>query len=210
MTRLFLVRHGETDFNREKRIAGQLDVPLNELGRAQAHATAELLKAEPITAIYASDLCRAAETARIIAQKHKLNAILSEELRERSYGHWEGKLSEEIKNLFPEEYEQFKQIPLEFAPSEGESRRQLFHRVIKKLHEIIVKHPNESVVIVSHGGPIRAIINYAVALQLGLPIPNLSQVHIDIDLCSVSLLDDDDKEGLRIISLNSTYHLRNL
>ncbi len=210
MTRLFLVRHGETDFNREKRIAGQLDIPLNELGRAPAQATAELLKDELIAAVYASDLARAAETAQIIAEKHKLSVILSKELRERSYGHWEGKFAEEIESLFPEEYEQLRQAPLDFAPPGGESRKALFERVTQKLNEILAAHADESVVIVSHGGPIRQMINYVIVLELGIQAPNPSQAHIDADLCSVSLLSHDAKEGLRIISLNNTYHLRGI
>lgn len=210
MTRLFIVRHGETDYNREKRIAGQLDVPLNELGRAQARATAELLKDESIAAVYASDLLRAAETAQFIAAKHKLDVISFKELRERSYGHWEGKLSEEIERLFPEEYEQLRQAPLDFVPPGGESRKELYERVTKKLNEILAGHSAESVVIVSHGGPIRAMINYVIAQELGIPVPQQSQVRIDADLCSVSLLSHDEKEGLRIILLNSTYHLKGL
>ena len=209
MTRLFLVRHGETDWNREKRYMGQRDIPLNALGRAQAQATAKLLKEEPIAAVYSSDLSRAAETARIIAQKHKLNVILSKELREMNYGHWEGKLFDEVKKLCPQELEQLENAPLEFAPSGGESRKQLFERVIKKLTEIIARHPNESVVVVSHGGPIRAIINYAIGYELGiqLPYPFYTRA-FGVDLCSVSVLSTDDKTGLKIISLNNTYHLR--
>src|SRR5262245_65615545 len=102
MTELLLTRHGETDWNREHRVQGHTDVPLNENGREQARALAERLVDVPLAAIYASDLARARETAEIVARRLGLGVVLDPGLREKNFGSWEGLTDVEIAERFPD------------------------------------------------------------------------------------------------------------
>jgi broad specificity phosphatase PhoE len=134
-TRVYIVRHGETDWNAELRVMGQLDIPLNERGRAQAHRTAELLAHEHFDAIYSSDLVRAIETAQIIAAPHALDVLTLPELREAYYGLWEGLTRDEVLKKFPEEYAMRSLDPANFRPSGGESRKELYTRAARIFSE---------------------------------------------------------------------------
>ena len=111
-TRLYLIRHGETDFNREGRYQGRLDVELSTLGKEQAQALAHRLEKTPFTAIYASNLKRAQATAQIIAAHHELPVQVEPDLRERDFGSWEGFTFAEIEERFPEEAKQWLEDPL--------------------------------------------------------------------------------------------------
>lgn len=152
MTDLYLVRHGETAWNRRRRIQGRTDVPLNDTGRRQARLTGELLTRRPVRAVYTSPLSRALETAEIIAAEIGLPApILDDELMERDYGDAEGLDLAEVDRRFPNG-----------APVPGrESREQVAERVVPALLRIATAHPGESVVAVSHGGAIRAALSVA-------------------------------------------------
>src|SRR6266545_5850147 len=101
MTTILLVRHGETDWNAERRVQGHSDTPLNETGRAQAVALADALEGKEIDAVYSSDLLRAHETARIVAKRRGLEVTAIRDLRERNFGTWEGLTDEEIFDRFP-------------------------------------------------------------------------------------------------------------
>lgn len=151
MTRLILIRHGETDWNVEGRWQGQADVPLNERGRQQSEAVAELLRDVPIEAIYASDLQRAYETARAIARVKGLPIQTDPRLREIHQGEWQGLLATEIKAKYAEQFERRQRDPLHIAPPGGETVAQVRERVTAAVEEIIRKHPHGTVVIVSHG-----------------------------------------------------------
>jgi len=202
MLRVYLIRHGETDWNRDQRVMGQLDIPLNETGRAQAERTAEFLASEKISAIYASDLSRAWETARCIAEKQGLSPIATPEIREMRYGHWEGLTRDEVIEKYPAEYAERTRNPSRFQPSGGESRRQLFERASKKFEEIAARHANETIALVAHGGTCRAIASYIAGVN--------GWGQFAIDNCSISIVDCLD-DGTREVSLlNSTYHLRDL
>ena len=130
MTTILLARHGETDWNRDLRVQGHSDTPLNETGRAQARELARSLAAEPIHAIYASDLARARETAEIVAAARKLEVSSEPGLRERSFGSWEGLTRQEIDDRFGAR-----------STHDGESDEAVRVRMLAAVHRIVAAHP---------------------------------------------------------------------
>jgi len=149
MTVFALVRHGETDWNRERRIQGSTDIPLNELGRQQARATGALLATRRWTALVASPLSRAAETARLIGEHVGLgDPELEPRLAERDYGAAEGLTGFEIDALFPDGAD---------VPGR-EARESVAERAVAALHDLAARHPGEAVIVVAHGGVIRSVL----------------------------------------------------
>lgn len=149
MTDLYLVRHGETDWNRQRRIQGRTDIPLNDTGREQARLTGMLLTRRPITRVVASPLDRARETAQIIADELGLETPeLRDALVERDYGAAEGLSYREIDERYPEGT----------AVPGRETREEVAARIIPALVGIADDHPGGAVVVVSHGGAIRAAL----------------------------------------------------
>lgn len=208
------MRHGETDWNKEGRYQGQSDVPLNQIGCMQAQLVAQHLVTERINAIYSSDLLRSMETAHFIAAVHSLDVIPCQELREINYGSWEGKTTDELKRLFPEEYKMREANPIEFAPYNGESRRQLYNRVIKKVIEIASNHnPNhngDSIAIVTHGGPCAAVVGYALGINISEFQQNPFTRVFHFDNCSISIIDFQADGRMFLCLYNSTSHLKEL
>jgi uncharacterized phosphatase len=152
VTELFLVRHGETEWNRERRIQGRTDIPLNETGRAQARATGALLARRRWDAVLASPLSRARETASLIALELGLpGPELIDGVIERNYGAAEGLNFHEVDERFPEGTE---------VPGR-ESREEVAERVVPALVELARQRLGQSLVIVSHGGAIRAALSVA-------------------------------------------------
>lgn len=148
MTMIYLVRHGETDWNRQRRIQGSTDIPLNDTGRAQAEATGSLLARRRWDGVYASPLSRAFETAEIIARRLGVDSPgVVPEVAERNYGDAEGLTGVEIDALFTGE------IP------GRESRDDVAARALPAIVALAENHPGESIVVVSHGGVIRTILN---------------------------------------------------
>ena len=121
MTKLLLIRHGQTDWNLEGKYTGQADIPLNETGRAQAHDAAELMRRRPVDAIFSSDLVRALETAAIVAGKSEsgVNIQTDVRLREINQGVWEGMHFDEIKRRYGAELAAREAQPLDFAAPKG-------------------------------------------------------------------------------------------
>lgn len=140
--RFLLVRHGETDWNRDKRFQGQIDVPLNDYGRVQASQAAEFLKTVQIDRAVSSPMLRPKETAEIILQQHlgvelQLNSLLCE----ISHGLWEGKLEAEIEAEYPGELKQWQQAPETVQMPEGENLQQVWQRAIQAWSEILAVTP---------------------------------------------------------------------
>ncbi len=151
MTTILLVRHGETDWNVERRVQGHSDTPLNETGRGQARALAAELAGEQIDAVYSSDLLRAHETARIIAEQRGLDVTAIRDLRERHFGTWEGLTDDEIYARYPQVHDG--------APwGDAETQEEMARRVLGALLRIAESHPNARVLVVSHGGPLRRVL----------------------------------------------------
>jgi len=159
MTTLYLVRHGETTWNRERRIQGHRDPPLNETGRWQAQALAEHLAGVCFDAAYASDLCRARHTAEIILLRHNLPIETRTELRERFLGRWEGLLIDDLPVVDSEAWQVWLTRPRNYAPHGGETEVDLERRAVGAISSIANAHPFGTVLVVSHGGTIRATLN---------------------------------------------------
>ena len=158
MTTLLLTRHGETDWNRELRFQGHADPPLNALGRRQAEELADRLATERLAAIYSSDLRRAHETARIVGRRLGLDVTVVPRLREIDVGSWSGLTRDEIAEQFPDGFSRW----LEGEEGhDGESRAELATRVLDSARRIASAHPGEKVLLVSHGGPLRALLSHA-------------------------------------------------
>jgi 2,3-bisphosphoglycerate-dependent phosphoglycerate mutase len=152
MTTLLLVRHGETDWNAEGKLQGHTDRPLNEYGRRQAQALADRLAAEQVDALYASDLCRARETAEILGERLGLSVDVDPDLREKNWGTWEGLTSDER---------------LEVA-YEGETSEAHRERMLRAVERIVERHPEGRVIVVTHGGSLRRL--QAVASGVAAPV----------------------------------------
>lgn len=160
MTKLYLIRHGETDWNKQGKYTGQMDIPINEIGREQAKKVAEEMKTLEPVVIYSSDLKRALETAQAISEELNIPIIKDERLREIRQGEWEGMHVNKIKMQYTEEFAARKENPLTVAAPGGESIGDVEIRVRSLLVDITQKHPNSEVVVSSHGivlGIIRTI-----------------------------------------------------
>jgi broad specificity phosphatase PhoE len=155
VTTIFLARHGESDWNVEKRFQGHSDRPLTERGREQAHALANLVGFEKIDAIYTSPPSRARETAEIVAAHAGLEAVALPELREVDTGSWSGLSRADVEARFPDGFARWRSGGSGWE--DGESYEEMAERVIGALRRIAEDHPDGRVLVVSHGGPIRAI-----------------------------------------------------
>jgi alpha-ribazole phosphatase len=202
MIKLFLVRHGETDWNINYRFQGQTDVPLNEKGREQAEAITQRLASQEIQAIYASDLSRAWDTAVTIAANHKIEISPEPRLREASFGQWEGSTYAEILTLDPAAIKAWREDIANFSPPGGEILNQIAERVNAVYQEIIANHADQNILLVAHGGSLQILI----CLLIGLPVENFWQ--FNLDHCSLSKIFVYD-EGAIINLLNDTSHLPN-
>ncbi len=149
---LYVVRHGATDWNRDGRIQGHLDPPLNATGRRQARLTAQYLTAVQATALYSSDLRRAYDTAQIIGQMVGLPVIPHAGLREMHFGTWQGLTVAQIRARDPEVYAARRANPYDVPPPEGESWRQFFTRVVQTVEDILRKTEAERLILVTHSG----------------------------------------------------------
>ena len=157
-TRILLARHGETEWNRLGRWQGHADPPLNETGRAQATALARELGGDGVAAIYASDLRRASETARIVGDRLGLPVTQDPALREIDVGSWSGLTRDEVRERYPEGFARW--LAGEIG-HDGESRDELAERVVPAVESIAERHPGELVLVVTHGGAIRALRRHA-------------------------------------------------
>ncbi len=192
-TRLCLVRHGETAWNAERRIQGQLDVPLSAVGHAQARATANWLAREDFSAIYSSDLARALHTAEASAHLLKLPIQRSIGLRERHYGVFQTLTYAEMQRRYPQEYARFLARDAEFAfPDGGESLRRFAERVNQCIDAIVAAHPDGQVLVVTHGGVLDILHRRASGQPLSAPrdfeIPNAALNWLEVDQGKWTLL----------------------
>lgn len=158
MTKILLARHGETDWNRVGRWQGQADPPLNDAGRSQSAELAERLAGDGIAAIYSSDLRRASQTAHVVADRLGLAVVEDAGLREIDVGSWSGLTRAEVEQRFPEGYARW--LAGEIG-HDGETREQLTARVVSAVERIAAEHPAETILMVTHGGAIRAIRRHA-------------------------------------------------
>lgn len=200
MVRWLLVRHGESVWNEEERIQGQQNVPLSELGQEQAKALGRRLRDETITACYSSPLQRAMETAQEIlnARPSPLPIVLMPELMERRFGEWEGKGLSDLDEAEFVRWLAAHQLP---APPGGESVDELMARVGRGIRRILTEVPEGSVLVVGHGGSLKAML--CVLLRL----PPISYARLRIDNASLTIVEmQGDRASL--VVFNDTCHLQ--
>ena len=184
VTRVCMVRHGETAWNAEGRVQGQLDIPLNEVGRAQARATAEVLAGHDFSAIYSSDLLRVRQTAEPTARRLALPVALDAALRERHYGMFETLTYVEVREKFPAQYARFRDKDPDFDFEGGETLRGFNERSLKAIGDLIARHQGEQILVFTHGGVLEMVYRHARAVGLSSPrdfeIPNAAVNWIEV------------------------------
>ena len=168
-TQVIIVRHGQTEWNLKLVRQGHLDSPLTEKGVAQANALAQRLAQEKFTALYSSDLGRAVQTARLIANATGHRIITDQRLRERHLGIFQGLSGEEIRKRFPEEYRCHRTMGPTYIIPGGESVEQQVARNIGYLNEIAEKHSGEAIVVVSHGGVLSGLFRHTFSIPFEAP-----------------------------------------
>ena len=201
LSRLLLVRHGDTVLNSAERYWGQTDVELSAAGIKQAERLRDRLAVEGIDAVYSSNLKRALATAHIIASSHRLDVIVREELREVNFGKLEGLTFREIDELYPEVTEAWSNWSLAFEFPGGESVSELDARVSKFLGKLQEHTSEETILIVAHSAPLRLLICHL----LGIGLQHWRQFRLD--LASLSIV-ETYSQGAVINLLNDTSHLR--
>jgi ribonuclease H / adenosylcobalamin/alpha-ribazole phosphatase len=203
ITRLYLVRHGETLANREYRYIGTRDDPLSTLGEVQAKQLADALSELPIRAIYSSPLQRTYMTALPIAARHKLEVQKVDDLRECNFGQWEGLSKADVMERSTEDRQRYLEWEHDtsIAPPEGESFEALQRRVVAVVEELAQTRPDQAIVLVSHVGPIKVLLGAA----LGAPLA--SAFRIFLDPATISVIDWRDASYATIRLVNSHAHL---
>ena len=202
-TRLVLIRHGETAWNRATRIQGHTDIPLSALGLAQAERLAEALADEPFAAIYASDLSRARQTAEALARLHGLSLRLDVGLRERAFGCFEGLSWDEISQGYPEDAARWRRREPDFAVGGGESLSVFSARCLDAARRAAAAHPGQSIAIVAHGGMLDCLYRAATRVTLDAPRSwQLGNAAINRLLATA--------EGFTLVGWNDDRHLAGL
>ena len=206
MTRIVLVRHGQTAWNREIRFRGQIDVALDGFGLKQAEATGRYVAARwPVAAIYASRMSRAMQTAEAIARAHnELNAQPLAGLLDIDFGEWQGLSPDTVSQRYPDLYRAWLEAPHTVHFPGGETLEIVRRRVIAGLDEVTARHPEQTVALVSH-----AVVN-RVLLCAVLGLGNDHFWRLQQDTCAVNLFDVRDGGTFTLVLMNDTCHLQGL
>ena len=203
MTSIYLVRHGQTAWNKEEIFRGRTDVPLDETGLKQAELAGQYFKGIEIHAIYSSPLSRAWQTAQKIAQIQTVKVEPLEGILDMSFGDWEGHAHQEIRNMDNETYRQWVESPHLVKLPGGESLDDVRGRAMAALEEVLRKHSEKTIVLVSH----RVVCKVMICAILGLDNSHFWQ--IAQDTTAINLI--QYKKGKYILSLmNETCHLKAL
>ena len=168
-TRIVAVRHGETAWNVDTRIQGHIDIPLNDTGLWQAAQLGEALSGEAIDAIYTSDLLRAHATAQAVARTTGAPLVAEPGLRERSFGHFQGRTFAEIEAELPEDALRWRKRDPHYAPQGGESLVTLRERIERTVTTLAKQHAGEQIVLVAHGGVLDVLYRLATRQELQAP-----------------------------------------
>jgi len=200
LSKLLLVRHGDTELNSAQRFWGQTDVELSAAGLKQAERLRDRLATQRIDAVYSSNLQRALVTAKTIASERQLEVIICPELRETNFGEFEGLTFEEITQLYPEMTKLWTDWSLQMRFPGGEGVDELNTRVSKFLDELRKHAPEETILIVAHSAPLRLIICHL----LGIELWHWRQFRLG--LASLSIVETYPQGGI-ISLLNDTSHL---
>jgi len=168
-TEIILIRHGETEWNSQKRMQGHSNSDLSEVGMGQIQALGELMKNVSFDHIYSSDSLRTRQTAEAITQYSGHTLQFDQRIREKNLGVFEGLTSTEAKERHPEIYRLFKTAGANYVIDEGESTQQLLERALEFIEEIRLRHPQERVVMVTHGGVVRVLMKHSLGLPIDAP-----------------------------------------
>jgi len=202
MLKMVLVRHGQTEWNAELRNQGHMDIPLDEVGRQQSRKLAESFRACTFDAIFCSDMSRTKETAKAIAEVTSSKTVIEDpRLRERNYGHWEGKTREEIAVKEAGHLEKYRSDPAFYAPTGGETGIEVYARCLSFLWEVLQKYPEGHILVVSHGG---TIANLVAALIGGSPATASCFRIMNASITEIEILENKRRVLLRY---NDVSHL---
>jgi 2,3-bisphosphoglycerate-dependent phosphoglycerate mutase len=196
-TQVYLIRHGETMWNRQKRIQGHRNIPLSQEGVRQAEKLAAAMKDTSLDAIYSSDLDRAVQTARFIAEGKGLSVTQIPELRERHFGQWEGCTLDEIQEQYPLQWREVWQKGGAYDIEPFEHTR---NRMLNQVQQLVERHPGGTIAVVSHGGSINAVLDVLTEGEYGPGKHRLGNT-------SVTRLAYHPKRGWSVIQVNCTAHL---
>jgi len=202
LSKLLLVRHGLTEYNRTRRFAGHTDIDLNPDGIQQVEKLRDRLADEKIDTVYSSDLKRAMSTAEIVSAGHDAEPVLCPELREINYGDIEGLTFEEIKKQYPDMADSLANFTTKIQFSGGESFSEFTIRTCRFLEKLKEHTPEETVLIAAHGGPLTTLV----CELLGIGQSHWRAFHIDN--ASLSIIHTYPKGGMLTL-FNDTSHLKN-
>lgn len=195
--RIFLLRHGETDWNLQGRCQGVTDLDLNDQGKQQALDIANYLSKEKVDAIYSSDLQRAVRTAEAIKRSHNITVTIDSDFRELNHGEFEGLTFSDIRSNYPDFIDVWRSRPAELLIPGGERLVDVDGRAWKGMERILRSHsPDGTVVVVSHNFPIVAIL----CRISGIPLNDYRSFHVEP--CHLNLISYDHREGWQILQMN--------
>ena len=200
VTHILAIRHGETAWNVDTRIQGQIDIPLNENGHWQAQRLSQALAGQRLDAVYASDLQRAHETATHLAETLGLAVRVDRGLRERAFGRFEGMTQSEIESKWPDDARRWRQREPDFGPEGGERLTEFYERCVNTALRLAEEHPGQTIALVAHGGVLDCL--YRAAARIDLQAPRTWKVAN----ASINRL-LHTSEGLNLVGWADTQHL---
>ena len=199
-TKLIIIRHGETKWNRGKVFRGTYDIPLNDNGRNQARLTSEALHAHRIDIAYTSTLARDCETADLVLAPHNIQASPHKGFLDMDYGDWTGKTEEEVKQKWPSEYANWISLPHATRPPGGTTIQEIFDRSFSALINLCEQHEGRNIAIFSH----RVVNKLMIIGALGMGLERFSYI-IQGNCCLNEL--EFRHDGFVIQTINNIYHI---
>ena len=201
VTRMYLIRHGETNLSAEDHFSGGTDVDLSDTGRWQAACLANRLSDDNISEVYCSPMRRTVETASIIGKPFNIEPKLREGLREIHHGRWETMLRSDVETQYPDEYFSWQEDPFTFAPEGGESGLMVMARALPVIRQIVTSHPDQTVAVISHKATIRLILSSL----LGFDARGYRD-RLDQSPASLNILDFKGPVRARLMLFNDVSH----
>ena len=202
MTKIIIVRHCQAEGNLKRFFQGSIDTDITELGEKQIKKVAELLSGEPIEVMYSSPKKRAMKTAEGINIYHKLPIRIDDEIVEIDAGDWEGVLLTDIEKIYPEQMNNWRNVPGNFHAPNGESMSEVYERVKKALLRIVSENVGKTVCIVSHGCAIRNMMCFA----NGFEVKDIDKIPLGTNT-SVNVIEFDENLDPSVITANYTEHI---
>ncbi|MBN2380084.1 histidine phosphatase family protein [candidate division WOR-3 bacterium] len=202
LTKIYLIRHGECEGNREGLFRGRYDFPLNEVGRKQAASLARVLRKVKLDAVYTSPLKRAFDTAVAICEGRDIEPVIEEGFNNIDLGTWEGRPKSEIANSFPREFRLWRTEPEKLAMEGAETLSVVQNRAVKTLACLTESHPGEVIAVVTH----RAVLKPLIAGVVGIGEPYFWKLHPET--ASYSILEYTQERGYALTLFNQTTHLK--